>query len=253
MAGSLSLSAVTPAMFPLGGAVTLSFPAPNIGRIWQGSIVIPNAPSTAIWTIQNGGFTIANLIGNGPFGPLQIQSGQILTIVGTGAGTANLVAYLFGVNDPADAPTSYTGPAALPSPAAPTTVTLVANSEIVNVPPGALSTDHPPNEIHTLCTFSATGTFLGAPGAGLRYRLFQVTVVCGVNYGTNYAEMDWTDAFGAGDRVPVGQIPGGIVSNTGTNQLSFLPSGLPLATNSAITVASSSLSWYSVVYTIETT
>lgn len=121
---SVPLSAVTPAMAPAGGAVKLTFAAPNVGRIWQGSVVIPNAPSTAIWTIQLGGFTVANLVGNGPFGPLQVGNGQQLVISGTGVGTAALVAYLFGVDDPADNPTPYTGPAALPSPGAPTAVSI---------------------------------------------------------------------------------------------------------------------------------
>ena len=99
---------------PAAGAVTLSFPAPKLGRVWQGSVTIPSALGTDSWLLTIGGQLYANVGGAGPFGPVQVQGGQVLSLVGTVSGTAPMIAVLSGIDDPNDAMSPYTGPIALP-------------------------------------------------------------------------------------------------------------------------------------------
>lgn len=123
---------------------------------------------------------------------------------------------------------------------------------VVPVPPGSTTQDHPLNELSFLSNFSNTNAaWLPAPGPGLRYRLFNVEVICPQGFTTQAAEMDFTDHTGNGSRIAAGDISGGALADS-QNQQSFLPSGLALKTNSAISVAASSLSLFSALYTIET-
>ncbi len=123
---------------------------------------------------------------------------------------------------------------------------------VVPVAPNNTSNDHPPNELIQVSNFWTTGTLIGAPGVGLRYRVFEICLVCGGNFGADYAEIDWTIFTGAAQRMSIGQIPGAPLSNQGTLQLSFRPSGIALATNGAITGEATTTSWYSILLTIET-
>jgi len=100
---------------PVAGAVTLSFPSPSTGRTWQGSLTIPGAASTDSWNVTLSGQLVAVVTGSGPFGPLQIQTGQVLSLAGTVSLTTPYAAILSGINDPAGDASPYTGPAPLPA------------------------------------------------------------------------------------------------------------------------------------------
>ena len=106
---------------PVAGAVTLSFPSPSTGRTWQGSLTIPGAASTDSWHVTLSGQLVAVVTGSGPFGPLQIQTGQVLSLAGTVSLTTPYAAILSGINDPAGDASPYTGPAALPAAGSATT------------------------------------------------------------------------------------------------------------------------------------
>jgi hypothetical protein len=99
---------------PATGTVTLSFPPCRTGRIWLGAITIPSALPTDTWNLTIGGQLAAVVVGSGPFGPVQVQSGQVLSLAGTVGLTTPYQAVLSGIDDPSSDPTSYTGPIALP-------------------------------------------------------------------------------------------------------------------------------------------
>ena len=106
---------------PSAGAVTISFPSPPIGRIWQGSLTIPGAASTDVWKVTLAYQLVAVVTGSGPFGPLQIQAGQVLSLAGTVSLTTPYTAILSGIDDPADDASPYTGPAVPPAAGSATT------------------------------------------------------------------------------------------------------------------------------------
>jgi hypothetical protein len=106
---------------PAGGAVTLSFQPCHTGRIWQGSVIIPGAATNDSWQLTIGGQLMAIVIGSGPFGPVQVQPGQVLSLVGTVTLGTPYVAILSGINDPAGDASPYTGPAPLPAAGSATT------------------------------------------------------------------------------------------------------------------------------------
>ena len=121
---------------PAGGIVTLQFEPCTTGRVWQGTLTIPGALGTDDWTVTINDQLFATLQGPGPFGPIQLTTGGVLKLIGTVGGTGTYLALLSGLNDPAGNATPYTGPLALPSPAAPSTV-IVSGSVDVVVNPGA--------------------------------------------------------------------------------------------------------------------
>ena len=131
---------------PATGTVTLSFPPCRTGRIWLGAITIPSALPTDTWNLTIGGQLAAVVVGSGPFGPVQVQSGQVLSLAGTVGLTTPYQAVLSGIDDPSSDPTSYTGPIALPGAGTVTfpqtlvgTFTALQTSGTVNLPPNCES------------------------------------------------------------------------------------------------------------------
>ena len=157
---SLPLNQFTPSQTPVNGNVTLSFPTPALDRVWQGSITIPGAPSTAIWELQINDQLVSVLQGNGPFGPLQVGSTQTISLVGSGAGSAALYGVLMGVNDPADNPTPFVGPSALPSPSAPSSVGITGQPIGVDITGQPIGITYPggyPSNRYPVPPFFSTG------------------------------------------------------------------------------------------------
>lgn len=169
---SLPLNQFTPSQTPVNGNVTLSFPAPALDRIWQGSITIPGAPSTAIWELQINDQLVSVLQGNGPFGPLQVGSTQTISLVGSGAGSSAIYGVLMGVNDPADNPTPFVGPSALPSPSSPSNVGITGQPIGVTYPGGYPSNRYPVPPFFSTGLQSMEGTvgnnnlIVAAPSSG---------------------------------------------------------------------------------------
>lgn len=69
------------------GTLTFTFQPPTTGEVWTGTLQVPAAPGGALWTAQlggtQGGTPVASGIGSNAFGPVQAQSGEVLTVVGT--------------------------------------------------------------------------------------------------------------------------------------------------------------------------
>jgi hypothetical protein len=254
---------------PSAGAVTISFPSPPIGRIWQGSLTIPGAASTDVWKVTLAYQLVAVVTGSGPFGPLQIQAGQVLSLAGTVSLTTPYTAILSGIDDPADDASPYTGPAALPAAGSTTTGTVggltlgkVAQALLINaqgeqyVIPSAPSTasgDHPPNELQ-VAPFNGVTTnafVLNAPGLGKRYRIFggdMVDISGSFIYAFLYAVFNG-----------VSTVIGGLWSS-GSGQLTGMQlivplSGLAADANTAVTIgtgANATKLYGAVYYTLET-
>jgi hypothetical protein len=247
---------------PVGGALTISFPAPPTGRIWQGSITIPTAVATDSWLLTIGSQLYAIIGGGGPFGPMQISAGQVLTLTwvavffGSPAPTTPYTAVLTGIDDSSDDPSPYSGPTALPASAPPSTAAYIGTTvplfadlvggidhnhdlqalfvDTQGIPyaiPSAPSTaagDHPPNELLVLPFINAgSGVVLAAPGAGKRYRIFGGNIVS-------------QDASAASSIVAVfGGVNGYLATcRSAADSVPFtVPlSGIPTDTNSAISV-----------------
>jgi hypothetical protein len=148
---------VTPAL----GNATFKFPEVPVDRVWTATLSIPLAPSTALWEIAIGDQIFNNIVGPGPFGPFQLRTGDQMVVMGTGAGTDQLSANLLGANDASSDAPPYSGPSALPSPGAPTSV-------IISSPP----------LVATASVFrNGQGQLLAAPAAGTAYYLFSADFI----------------------------------------------------------------------------
>lgn len=198
---------------PAAGAVTLSFPSPKIGRIWLGSVTIPNALGTDVWLVTVGGQLCATVTGSGPFGPLQIQGGQVLALTGTVGLITPYVAVLSGIDDPADNPTAFTGPAALASVSAPSTAP--SNVNIVNQPINVDVANSP------TVTISGTPTVLQTP-VTLAYNSSGAIPAAGgsTNWGTS-AQVIYLDTLAIDLAITTAPSAGGLVTVTdyGANPL----------------------------------
>lgn len=123
------------------GTVTLRYPAVPVGRVWTGTVAIPSSDPTAIWEITIADQVWANLLGPGPFGPLQAVDGEQIVLDGTGLTPgAQQTAILIGADDVEGQEANYTGPGPLPSPSAPTIVTIAGGLVDVEVD-GPIATD----------------------------------------------------------------------------------------------------------------
>ena len=89
--------------------------------------------------------------------------------------------------------------------------------------PSTAEGDHPPNELKFASAVLATsGVVVAAPGSGQRHRIFAAQVVPGANAIQGYLRDSLSGAaFCSG-------------SNLGAGQLQYLPSGLPLYEDAAI-------------------
>jgi hypothetical protein len=229
---SVSLNEYATSKSDGSGAVTLKFSAPPVGRVWQGTVTIPDASGSSLWTLSVGGQKFGNLGGPGPYGPLQAQSGQVIQLVGSGLLPASpYTAVLSGINDPQESPSLYTGPNALPSPAAPGVVTISGLPLLVaSVPPGSGSTQHPPNELKSAFgSFSGSSTpILSGPGAGIQYRIFSAVLTL----SPQSAAADYAVILSLTSRVYAGQ----------SQYFYFGPSGIPWSSNNPIFLGFSTVS-----------
>lgn len=118
----------------VNGTVELSYPAVPVGRVWTGTVVIPSSDPAAIWEITIADQVWANLLGPGPFGPLQAVDGEQIVLDGTGLTPgAQQTAIIIGSDDAEGQEANYTGPGPLPSPSAPVVVTIAGQPVDVNV------------------------------------------------------------------------------------------------------------------------
>ena len=229
MAGSVGLSAPSAPVTPSGGNVVLTIPGPFLGRVWQGTIVIPNAPSSSVWALAIGGFVYANLLGNGPFGPMQVGYGQSITLTGAGTGSAQLVAYILGVDDPASASTPYTGPAALPSPGAPALVTITGQPIMVNpIPAGPFPLD--------VQSFVTSGGAIALPTTDAAHR-WRVWLVFGVPQGSassGYLTCSITNSTGTFVVSPFAVSGPTAAAGYGLQPFNLGPAGMPLSPGAGI-------------------
>lgn len=109
--------------------------------------------------------------------------------------------------------------------------------------PNTLASDHPPVELQYISgILSASGNLIGGPGAGLRYRVFSAQMSPGGTAVAGYLQDAGTSK---------GFIYG---SNQAGAVIQYLPSGLPLSVNGAISYvlfAGSGNMYVQAVYTIE--
>lgn len=114
----------------------------------------------------------------------------------------------------------------------------------IPIPPDTASGDHPYNELQLASgNFGGAATaLLAAPGAGKRYRLFGLHVA-----------IITTPGYAVISQAPSGTLLASCPYDGGLAQ-QFLPSGLPLATNAGIDVATTgtSIAMAGVTYTLET-
>lgn len=111
--------------------------------------------------------------------------------------------------------------------------------------PSIFTGDHPPNEMQ--CTFdfgTTTQVFMGAPGVGLRYRLFTL-------------ELTGDNASGSWEMVASGNVDGPYIHVAGVNAtvIPLHPQGYPMPTNTGLTVTQDTAggTWRGTVWhTIET-
>lgn len=99
----------------------------------------------------------------------------------------------------------------------------IGEQYVVPTVPGTTTGDHPPNELaHISGDVPAPGIILPAPGAGTRCRIFSAACLASV----------------AGDVALLFDVPGQafcIGTATDPGPMTFYPSGLPLAVNTAVT------------------
>lgn len=119
----------------------------------------------------------------------------------------------------------------------------VGNPYTVSVAPDSATADHPPNELKVAAAAAgaALSLLVAAPGAGLRLRIFHATVAASTA-GTLAA---LEDSSATVNIVAAGTFP---------QQVSGLPSGIPLPTNTGVEISTTggATASASVVYTIET-
>lgn len=97
------------------GDLTITFPLVPVGRTWQGSVSVPTAPPGAQISVAVGGITLGLMYAPGPFGPLQLLSGQSLSLTATGLPPgATYTAILSGIDEPSGSASPYFGPVPLP-------------------------------------------------------------------------------------------------------------------------------------------
>jgi hypothetical protein len=226
---SVSLNEYATSKSDGSGAVTLKFFAPPVGRVWQGTVTIPDASGLSLWTLSVGGQKFGNLGGPGPYGPLQAQSGQVIQLVGSGLLPASpYTAVLSGINDPQESPSLYTGPNALPSPAAPGVVTISGQPLfVVGVPPGPGSTQHPSNELNSAQYVNAfpasTVQILPSLAGANRYRIFSVN-------------LSLSSQSAAGDFAVFNNFVSSVVFAGQSARFDFGPSGFPLGQGNTVTL-----------------
>ncbi len=66
------------------GNITFTWPAPPPGTAYEGTIVVPLAPSTAFFEVQVGGITVTTGAGPAQMGAVQALQGLPVAVVGTG-------------------------------------------------------------------------------------------------------------------------------------------------------------------------
>ncbi len=116
-AGSVLLNQTAQGEGNATGGAEISFSAPRMTRVWQGTVSVTNAPAGTAFTVSVGGQPAGVLYAPGPFGPIQIQSGLALQLAASTGLTQGTFyqAILLGVDDPIENPTPYTGPTAVTS------------------------------------------------------------------------------------------------------------------------------------------
>lgn len=118
---------------------------------------------------------------------------------------------------------------------------------VITNPPG-LSGDHPLVEKLYVAGFANSGAMLlNAPGAGVRYRLFNLSIIC---QSGDYAELDFNNSAAFAVRFSCGAIPGAPLA-INSNYVEFSQPGMPLEANTGITLTNNATSWQAVTYTTE--
>ena len=97
------------------GNAKIVFNQPGVNRVWQGTVSVNNSTPGTEWQVLLGGIPAGTLYAPGPFGPIQMLSGQQLSLVGVDTPATIFTAILLGVNDSVENPTPYTGPTSVTS------------------------------------------------------------------------------------------------------------------------------------------
>lgn len=107
-----------------GGVATAQFPSPPMGYVWTGSISVPGATPNSVnqvtWTATSALAPVATWFASQASGVVQVASGDMLIIAGTGVATTGGTAFLVGSQDPVSAaPSVWPQPTPAPPPGAP--------------------------------------------------------------------------------------------------------------------------------------
>lgn len=79
---------LTPPVIAAAGAVTLTFPQPARGGVWEGIVSVPNSPNTVVWSLIVNTKPLATIPGSSTWGPVHFAQGDTMTLKATGGLTA---------------------------------------------------------------------------------------------------------------------------------------------------------------------
>ena len=66
------------------GAITITFPPVAVNSIASGTVSVPGAPQGAVWNVLVNGQSQGQMVGSTPFGTLQIENSDTLSLTATG-------------------------------------------------------------------------------------------------------------------------------------------------------------------------
>lgn len=66
------------------GNITLTFPQPQAGGVWTGTIGVPASPSAVLWGVTINNTHVATIVGASTYGPIQFSQGDIVKMTAAG-------------------------------------------------------------------------------------------------------------------------------------------------------------------------
>ena len=193
---SFQLNEIETGTASASGSLTLTFPAARLNRTLQGSVTVAGSAPGTVWSVLVGGQQIGTLFAPGPFGPVQILSGQSLSVsaIGTLAPGQAYSATVQGIDDPAATPSPYSGPVSVTFPGVQGGLLMVRNNNIFT-----------------------NGSILPSPPSGVVYRIQSAVVAPGAtSAATAGGEIELYSNSSAGVQAMLfwqgwltGQLPGG--------------------------------------------
>lgn len=195
---SVQLNQTAQATANAAGTATITFPSVRLNRTWQGSVSVSGSPPGTAWNVLVGGQSVGTLFAPGPFGPVQLLSGQALSLAAANTLVSGntYVATLSGVDDPSDIPSSYNGPSSVSSPGNQGGLLIVQHSvspgvtQILPAPPSGFA-----YRIHSIqvaaynISSALPAQLIGLSDPGAVYSFFLTTspaIAAGVPFGQTY-------------------------------------------------------------------